>query len=83
MIQGEIKIRLKDRFKEHRRPADKPTNISKPTMVSEHFFTDHHTANVISLISSELFTPTARACAKLIKRGNKLQPLGLNKRDEM
>ena len=35
---GETKRRLKDRFNEHRRPADKQTNSSKPTTVSEHFF---------------------------------------------
>ena len=35
---GETK-RLKDRFNEHRRPVDEPTNIFKPTTVSEHFLT--------------------------------------------
>ena len=33
---GETKRRLKDRFNEHRRPVDNPSNISKPTTVSEH-----------------------------------------------
>ena len=33
---GETKRRLKDRFNEHRRPVDNPSNLSKPTTVSEH-----------------------------------------------
>ena len=28
---GETKRRFKDRFNEHRRPVDNPSNISKPT----------------------------------------------------
>ena len=43
---GETKRRQKDRFNEHRRPVDKPTNISKPTTVSEHFLTDHLTHSI-------------------------------------
>ena len=34
---GETKRRLKGLFNEHRRPVDNPSNISKPTTVSEHF----------------------------------------------
>ena len=41
---GETKRRLKDRFNEHRRTADKQTNISKPAAVSEHFLSNDHTA---------------------------------------
>ena len=41
---GETKRRLKDRFNEHRRPVDNPSNISKPTTVSEHFLTNDHSA---------------------------------------
>ena len=38
-LLGEAIGRLKDRFKEHRRPVDNLSNISKPTTVSEHFLT--------------------------------------------
>ena len=41
---GETKRRLKDRFNEHRRPVDNPSNISKLTTVSEHFLTNNHSA---------------------------------------
>ena len=41
---GETKRRLKDRFNEHRRPVDNPSNISKLTTVSEHFLTNDHSA---------------------------------------
>jgi len=48
---GETKRRLKDHFNEHRRPVDKPTNISKPTTVSEYFLIDHHT---LPLMTSDI-----------------------------
>ena len=51
---GETKRRLKDRFKEHRRPVDNPSNISKPTTVSEHFLANDHSANDITRIPLEL-----------------------------
>ena len=38
----------------HRRPVDNPSNISKPTTVSEHFLTNDHSANDITLIPLEL-----------------------------
>ena len=44
-----------------------PTNISKLTTVSEHFFADHHTANDISLIPLELVHSNGDAYAKLEK----------------
>lgn len=48
---GENERRLRDHLNEHRRPADKTTNISgKAIAVSEHFLPDNHTANDISLI---------------------------------
>ena len=52
---GETKRRLKDRFNEHRRPvADKQTNSSKPTTVSEHFLCNNHNATDMQLIPLEL-----------------------------
>ena len=84
----ETKRRLKERFNEHCWSIDKPTKISKPTTVSEHFLTDHHTANDISLIPLELVHSNRDSVRKaweayLITRDNTLQPLGSNKRDEM
>ena len=49
-----IKRRLKDCFNEHCRPVDNPSNISKATTVSEHFLTNDHSANDITLIPLEL-----------------------------
>ena len=51
---GETKWRLKHRFHEHRRPVYNPSNISKPTTVSEHFLTNDHSANDITRIPLEI-----------------------------
>ena len=85
---GETKRRLKDRFNEHRRPVDNPSNISKPTTVSEHFLTNDHSANDITLIPLELIKSNRDSLRKareayLIERGKTLEPLGMNKKDEM
>ena len=79
---GEIKRRLKDRFNEHRRPVDNPSNISKPTTVSEHFLTNDHSANDITLIPLELTKSNRDSVRKareayLIERGKTLEPLGI------
>ena len=84
---GETKRRLKDRFNEHRRPVDKRTNISKPTAVSEHFLSNDHNANDMHLIPLELIKSNRDSVRKareayLIDRGQTLEPLGLNRRDE-
>ena len=85
---GETKRRLKDRFNEHRRPVDNPSNISKPTTVSEHFLTNDHSANDITLIPLELTKSSRDSVRKareayLIERGKPPEPLGINKKDEM
>ena len=85
---GETKRRLKNRFNEHRRPVDNPSNISKPTTVSEHFLTNDHSANDITLIPLELTKCNRDSVRKareayLIERGKTLEPLGINKKDEM
>ena len=85
---GETKRRLKDRFNEHRRPVDNANNISKPTTVSEHFLTNYHSANDITLIPLELIQSNRDSIRKareayLIDRGRTLEPLGLNKKEEM
>ena len=84
---GETKRRLKDRFNEHRRPVDKQTNISKPTAVSEHFLSNGHNATDMQLIPLKLVKSNRDGVRKareahLIERGQTLEPLGLNRRDE-
>ena len=84
---GETKRRLKDRFNEHRRPVDKQTNRSKPTTVSEHFLSNDHNASDMLLIPLELIKSNRDSVRKareayLIDRGQTIEPLGLNKRDE-
>ena len=86
--RGETKRRLKDRFNEHRRPVDNPSNISKPTTVSEHFLTNDHSANDITLIPLELIKSNRDSLRKareayLIERGKTLEPLGMNNKGEM
>ena len=77
---SETKRRLKDRFNKHRRPVDNPSNISKPTRVSEHFLTTDHSANDITLIPLELIKSERDSVrrgreAYLIERGKTLEPL--------
>ena len=84
---GETKRRLKDRFNEHRRPVDKQTNSSKPTTVSEHFLSNDHNASDMLLIPLELMKSNRDSVRKareayLIDRGQTIEPLGLNRRDE-
>ena len=84
---GETKRRLKDRFKEHRRPVYNPSNISKPTTVSGHFLTNDHSANDITLIPLEFIKSNRDSVRKareayLIERGKTLE-IGMNKKDEM
>ena len=84
---GETKRRLKDRFNEHRRPVDRQTNRSKPTTVSEHFLSNDHNASNMLLIPLELIKSNRDSVRKareayLIDRGQTLELLGLNRRDE-
>ena len=88
-MAGETKQRLKDRFNKHHRPVDKQTNRSKPTTVSEHFLSNDHNASDILLIPLELIKSNRDSVRKareayvyLIDRGQTLEPLGLNRRDE-
>ena len=66
-----------------RRPVEKPTNISKPTTVSEHFLNDHHTANYVSLNPLKIIHSdrdsvhkAREACLINVTRGNTVKPLG-------
>ena len=77
-----------DRFNEHRRPVDNPSNISKPTRVSEHFLANVHSANDVTLNPLELIKSNRDSVRKtreayVIERGKTLEPLGMNKKDEM
>ena len=82
-------LQYKDRFNEHRRTADKQANISKPTAVSEHFLSNDHTATNMQLIPLELVKTKRDGVRKAredrevyLERGQTLEPLGLNRRDE-
>jgi len=84
---GETKRRLKDRFNEHR---DQLTThlVSPNPPVSEHFLTYDHSADDITLIPLELIKSNRNSVGKareeyLIERGRILEPLGMNKKDEM
>ena len=70
---GETKRRLKGRFNELRKPVDNPSNISKPTTVSEHFLTNDpaplttsHLFHQNSLNPIELEKHTSSREAKLL-----------------
>ena len=83
----ETKRRFKDRFNEHLRPVEKQTNISKPIAVSEHFLSSGHNATDMQLTPLELAKSNRDDVRKareayLIERGQTLQPLGVNRRDE-
>ena len=63
------------------------TNRSRPTTVSEHFLSNNHLATdmqlfPLELISSNRDSVLKRREAYLIERGQTLQPLGLNKKEE-
>ena len=62
--------------------------MSKPTTVSEHFLTNDHSANNITLIPLKLIKFNRDIVWKtweayLIERCKTLEPLGINKKDEM
>ena len=68
-------------------PVDNPSNISKPTTVSENFLTNDHSANDMTLIPLELIKSNRDSVRKareayLIERGKTLEPLDMNKKDE-
>ena len=68
--------------------VDNPSNISKPTTISEHFLTNDHYAKDITLIPLELIKSNRDSVRKareayLIERGKIFKPLGMNKKDEM
>ena len=85
---GETKCRLKDRFNEHRRPIHNPTDNYTHTAVSEHFVTSNHSDNHILLIPIEKLKNGRDSFRKarevhLIHKAKTIEPLGINKSDEL
>ena len=84
---GETNRRLKDRFNEHRRTILNPTGNYIHTAVSEHFLT-HHSDNHMLLIPIEKLKNGRDSSRKareahLIHKAKTIEPLGINKRDEL
>ena len=85
---GETKRRLKDRFNEHRRPLLNPSGSYIQTAVSEHFLSNSHSVSHMLLIPIETLR-YERDClrkaseAHLIPKAETIEPLGMNKRDEL
>ena len=85
---GETKRRLKDRFNEHRRPTLNPTGNYIHTAVSEHFPNSNHSDNHMLLIPIEKLKVGRDSFRKareahLIQKAKTIEPLGINKRDEL
>ena len=85
---GESKRHLKDRFNGHRRLILNPTGNYIDTAVSERFLTSNHSDNHMLLIPFEKlkngrdFFRKARE-AHLIHKAKTIEPLSINKRDEL
>ena len=85
---GETKRRLKDRFNEHRRPVLNPTYNYIHTAVSEHFLSNNHSDTHMLLIHIEKLKNKRDSFRKareahIIHKAKTLEPLGINKRDEL
>ena len=83
---GETKRRLKDRFNEHRRPVLNGSYIH--TAVSDHFVSNNHSDNYMLSIPfkqlrTELDSSRKAREAHCIHTGRTLEPLGVNKRDDL
>ena len=85
---GETKRRLKDRFNEHRRPTLNPTSSYIHTAVSEHFLGSNHSDTHMLLIPIEKLSNKRDSFRKareahIIYKAKTLEPLGINKRDQL
>ena len=73
---------------EHRRPILKPSGSYIQTVVSEHYLSNSHTFSHVLLIPIETHR-YERDClreareAYLIHKAKTIEPLGMNKRDEL
>ena len=85
---GESKRHLEDRFKGHRRPVLNPTGNYFDTAVSERFLTSNHSYNHMLLIPIEKLKNGRDSLRKareahLIHKAKTIEPLGINKLDEL
>ena len=85
---GETKRRLKDRFNEHRRPVLNPTSNYIHTVVSEYFLSNNYSDTHMLLIHIEKRKNKRDSFRKarealIIHKAKTLEPLGINKRDEL
>ena len=85
---GETKRRLKDRFNEQKRPILNPTDNYIHTAVSGHFLSSNHSNNYMLLIPIEKLKNGGDSLRKareahLIDKAKTIEPLGVNKRDEL
>ena len=85
---GETKRRLKDRFNEHRRPILNPTGNYIHTAVSEHFLTGNYSDNHMLLIPIEKLKNGRDSFGKareahVIHKAKTMEPLDINKRDQL
>ena len=85
---GETKRRVKDRFNENRQPILNPTGNYIHTAVSEHVLTRSHSDNHMLLIPVEKLKNGRDSFRKareahLIQKAKTIEPLGINKRDEL
>ena len=78
---GETKLRLKDRFNEHRRTLDNANTKSKPTTVAEHFLSSPHKISKDMQFSNRDSIRKAREAFFNLKRQT-IDPNGLNIREE-
>ena len=85
---GETKRCLKDRFNEHRRPILNPTSNYIHTADSEHFLGSNHSDTHMLLIPIEKLSNERDSFRKareahISHKAKTLEPLGINKRDEL
>ena len=85
---GETKRHLHERFGEYRSSIQNHHQLTNPTPVSQHFNLPGHSINDIQLIPLELIHGNRDSIRKareahLIDKAKTLEPLGINRRDEM
>ena len=85
---GKPNAALKDRFNEHRRPILNSTSSYIYTAVSEHFLSSNHSDTHMLLIPFEKLSNERDSFRKareahIIYKAETLEPLGINKRDQL
>ena len=84
----ETKRRLKDRSNEYRRPGLNRTSNYIRTAVSEHFLSHNHSNTHMLLIPIEKLKNERDSFRKareahIVHKAKTIEPLGINKRDEL